>query len=348
MTPERSRARPVSAAEAAVLLADLKESPGLLLAVSGGPDSTALLVLAARWRARLKRGPKLTAVTVDHGLRPESRREAAAVKRLAARLDVPHRSVRWTGTKPRTGLQAAARAARYRLLAAQARGVGAIHIVTAHTLDDQAETVLLRLARGSGIGGLAGMTRVSPLPASGGSGLLLVRPFLAVPKARLIATLRKAAIDFIEDPSNGDPRFTRARLRQVMPVLAREGLDVDRLARLAARARRAEEAIEWAVGALGRRVPPAGRPVVFAAEEFRRLPAEIALRLLKKAIELTGDEGPVQLGKLETLLDGLHSAASSRTAALFRRTLAGASITLSGDQLTIEQAPPRRRLAALM
>jgi len=103
---------PVSDAEADALFADLIDLPVLVLAVSGGPDSTALMVLAARWRKRVKRGPKLLAVTVDHGLRPESKREAADVKRLAARLGLEHRTMRWTGAKPATGLQRKAREAR--------------------------------------------------------------------------------------------------------------------------------------------------------------------------------------------------------------------------------------------
>ena len=127
-------------------------------------NSTALLVLVARWAKQLKRAPKLIAVTIDHGLRPEGAREAAAVKRLARRLGVAHRILRWRGTKPKTGLQEAARSVRYRLLGQAAAKAGCAHILTAHTLDDQAETVLFRLARGSGIVGLAGMAHVSPLP----------------------------------------------------------------------------------------------------------------------------------------------------------------------------------------
>ena len=111
---------PVTDAEAAALFADLVTCKALVLAVSGGPDSTALLLLIARWRAKLRDGPSLLAVTIDHGLRPEARREAAAVKRLAAALGVAHRTLRWTGPKPETRLQEAARAARYRLLAAAA------------------------------------------------------------------------------------------------------------------------------------------------------------------------------------------------------------------------------------
>ncbi len=132
----------------------MKSAPAIVLAVSGGPDSIALMWLAARWRRALARGPRLLAVTVDHGLRAEAAREARDVKRLARQLDLPHRTLRWRGAKPKTGVPAAARAARYRLLAEAARASGATHILTAHTRDDQAETLLMRMLRGSGIAGL--------------------------------------------------------------------------------------------------------------------------------------------------------------------------------------------------
>ncbi len=235
--------------EASALFRGLEGLSGFVIAVSGGPDSTALLMLAAQWAKRQKkRRPKLLAITIDHGLRPQAAAEAAAVKRLARRLGVPHRTLRWRGKKPKSGLQEAARVARYRLLAQAAARAGYGHVMTAHTLDDQAETVLFRLARGSGLTGLAGMATASLLPV-GGSEIFLLRPLLHVPKSRLVATLAAAGIAYAEDPSNIDPRFTRARLRVLMPALAREGLDARGLARLAVRMRRAEATIEFAVHA---------------------------------------------------------------------------------------------------
>jgi tRNA(Ile)-lysidine synthase len=338
----------VSDAEAATLFAELSEQPILVLAASGGPDSTALLVLAARWRKSLRKPPKLVAVTIDHGLRPESKREAAAVKRLARSFAVEHRTFIWSGRKPNTGLQEAARHARYRLLAEAARKVGARHVLTAHTLDDQAETVLFRLARGSGLTGLAAMARVSPFPGEPrsveeGEGLVLVRPLLEVPKQRLLATLRKAGIGYADDLSNRDPRFMRPRLRAAMPVLEREGLSAQRLAVLARRLRRADEALDFYVGEAMAKLAPqwvGDRPVSFPAAPYSLLPREVALRLLGLAIERIGDEGPVELGKLETLHASLY-----RSRARLRRTLAGAMITLEGNELRIERAP-RRRLAS--
>ncbi len=335
---------PVSVSEAKSLFAGLDGVPALLLAVSGGPDSTALLMLAARWAQALKTQPKLFAATVDHGLRKEARREAAAVGKVAKKLRVAHRILRWNGKKPSTGIQQSARQARYRLLAEAARKAGASHILTAHTLDDQAETVVMRMARGSGITGLGAMARRSRL-----DGLILVRPFLELPKLRLIATVRAAKIPYAEDPSNADPQFTRARMRRLMPELAREGLDARRLAILARRLRRADAALEadttraGAELALSTAEPPR---IAFDADKFAKLPAEIALRLLGRVIGGMGTEGPVELGKLEALFAAATPALQNRETARFRRTLAGAIVTVTDGQLTVEKAPARGRTAA--
>ena len=141
-----------------------------------------------------------------------------------------------------------------------------------------------------------------------------MRPLLDVPKARLVATLARAKIAFADDPSNRDPRFTRARLRELMPALAREGLDARRLALLARRLRRAEAAIEAAVDAAmaASVAEPLARSAArscFDAEKFARLPAEVALRLLGRAIARAGDEGPIELGKLETPVRGAGGGA---------------------------------------
>jgi tRNA(Ile)-lysidine synthase len=336
----------LKAAEVRSLFADLANHPVLILAVSGGPDSTALMWLAARWRKALRRGPKLVAVTVDHGLRPEARGEALAVKRLARSLGVEHRTMRWSGRKPSTGLQQAARRERYRLLAAAARAASAQHVLTAHTLDDQAETVLIRLTRGSGVSGLAAMARYASVPGAT-DGIVLVRPLLGVPKTRLMATLRKARAGHADDPSNRDPRFTRVRMRDAMPALEREGLSPARLALLASRVRRAEAALEAvvdaAVNALAPRPWPDAGPIAFPAVRFLQLPAEVTLRLLGRAIGWAGSEGPVELAKLEALHAGL---AASPAPARFRRSLAGAVVTCSGDWVTVERAPARGRTAA--
>jgi tRNA(Ile)-lysidine synthase len=348
---------PISAQQAKRLFADWKGAPAIILAVSGGPDSIALMWLAARWRRALVRGPRLIAVTVDHGLRAEAAAEARDVKRLARTLDLPHRSMRWTGAKPKSGVPAAARAARYRLLAKAARDHGATHILTAHTRDDQAETLLMRLLRGSGIAGLAAMA-----PVTEREGLLLARPFLNVSKSRLVATLRKAKVAFADDPTNRDVNFTRPRIRAVMPVLAAEGGDARNLARLASRLARANAAIEILVDGAERYLALRDRPAAspsgigaktldaksFDARVFATMPGEIRLRLLLRAIDRFGHEGPAELGKVEALLsvfDRALAEASHRRRPALKQTLAGALVSLIGDRISIAPAPPRRRRA---
>jgi tRNA(Ile)-lysidine synthase len=340
---------PISAQEAKRLFADCKAAPAIVLAVSGGPDSLALMWLAARWRRALSRGPRLIAVTVDHGLRTEAKREARDVQRLARALDLPHRTMRWTGTKPKTGLPAAARNARYRLLAQAAQDHGATHILTAHTRDDQAETLLMRMLRGSGIAGLSAMARVTER-----DGVLLARPLLNVSKAQLVATLNKARIGFADDPTNRDVSFTRPRLRRLMPALAAEGGDVRNLARLASRLARANQAVEVLVDGAerflalrDRQAPEPGfNAKAFDAKAFAAMPEEIRVRLLLRAIDRFGREGPAELGKVEVLLAALDrtvaEAAAGRRPRL-KQTLAGALISLVDGRIRVEPAPPRRR-----
>ncbi|MGY4474067.1 tRNA(Ile)-lysidine synthase [Bradyrhizobium sp. USDA 3364] len=285
----------IPARDAKRLFAGLAGAPAIVLAVSGGPDSVALMWLAARWRRALARGPRLVAVTVDHGLRAEAAREARDVKRLARSLDLPHQTLRWNGSKPATGVPAAAREARYRLLAQAARKHGASHILTAHTRDDQAETLLMRMLRGSGIAGLSAMVRETER-----DGVWLTRPLLDISKAQLIATLKKARIGFADDPTNRDPAFTRPRLRALMPKLAEEGGDARNLARLAARLARANAALELLVDGAERYLALKGEDnpgAGFDAALFAVMPEEIRLRLLKRAIDRAGHEGPAELGK---------------------------------------------------
>lgn len=343
MNKSASAAEPVSVSEARGLFAEWKSAPAMILAVSGGPDSVALLWLAARWRKALKAGPTFIAVTVDHGLRQESSREARNVKRLASSLGIAHRTLTWRGTKPKSGLPAAAREARYDLLAKAARDARASAIVTAHTQDDQAETFLMRLSRGSGIAGLAAMTRHSQR-----EGVMLTRPFLDIPKDRLIATLKKAKIGFVLDPTNHDPTFTRPRLRALMPALASEGADARNLTRLAARLARANAALDvLADGAerylwhldLRTNTTPAG----YDLGTFLGLPDEIRVRLLLRELNRVGHEGPAELGKAEAMVAALDRAAGASSRISFRQTLAGAVVSVRRGRLLIEPAPPRKK-----
>lgn len=186
----------------AAALAVFRPATPFAVAVSGGPDSTALMRLAAPL------GPLV--LSVDHGLRAASSAEAAQVAAWAAALGLEHRTLIWTGAKPQRGLQAAARAARYRLLAGACMEAGMSGLMTGHTLDDQIETVAMRRAKGSGDSGAAGIPAQADLPDAP---IRLMRPLIAVRKAALIDWLAVQGQAFIVDPSNEDPRFERARLR---------------------------------------------------------------------------------------------------------------------------------------
>lgn len=331
---------PVSAAEARALFKPFAREKVIALAISGGPDSLAMLWLAARWRGARKSGPNLLAFTLDHGLRPEAAREARDVGKIAASLGVAHRVLRWRGDKPRSGIQEAARAARYRLMIAAARKAGASYLLTAHTQDDQAETMMFRLARGSGLAGLRAMQMFTPR-----DGAIIARPFLDVSKARLISTLAGAGLAPAQDPSNADPRFARVRWRALMPALAEEGLTAPRLAVLARRAARADAALEAMVDATQAGVEAQGRARSMPFTAFCALADEIGLRLLGRLVDEIGHEGPAELAKLEALFDALCELRQAKTPR-FKRTLAGALIGVAGGRLAVAPAPPRRQKRA--
>ncbi|MEG9528945.1 MAG: tRNA lysidine(34) synthetase TilS [Hyphomicrobiales bacterium] len=320
-----------------------RDRPGVLLAVSGGPDSTALMHAAAiLGRAT---GASVQVATVDHGLRAGSDAEAHAVSQAARSLGLVHAILPWSGPKPGTGLQDAARNARYALLAAQAEAIGAGLVLTAHTQDDQAETVLMRLAAGSGLAGLAGMRAERALAP----GLRLGRPFLHLPKSALVAWCQASGLPYLRDPANVNPRFARARLRAAWPVLEREGLTPARLARLAARAARDEAALRSAAArALDTALLPGaatGAVLCLDGAALAALPDAVALRCLDLALSRAGG-APRRLERLEALvLESLLPAL--RRGAPIRRTLAGLLVAAEADgTVRFAPAPPRRRRAA--
>jgi tRNA(Ile)-lysidine synthase len=318
------------------LFVSLRHASAVLIAVSGGPDSVALMHLLARWRAQ-GAPPDLIAATVDHGLRSESAAEAAMVARSAARLGIPHRILLWTGPKPHAGLQEAARRKRYELLISEALRSGSSHLVTAHTQDDQAETILMRLARGSGVAGLVGMR-----PEVNRDGIRHVRPLLGVAKATLLDLCRCEGWNFVEDPSNVDERFSRARWRKLLPTLAAEGLTPERLHELAERARRVDEALDAkAREALAQ--AGMGQGGVRPAASLLAEPFEIAARMLALMLrDGTGELDHLRLQRLERALERLRAAMSEGRP--LRLTLAGRMIDLRRDgDLLIRPEPLRRR-----
>lgn len=327
---------PIAESELSALFENFSNSQRTLLAVSGGPDSTALLVLAAKWRAKRGEGPELIAATIDHKLRAASKAEAKAVAKLAASLGIPHHILAWKGKKPITGVQEAARNARFAMFSQLAKEIGADTLMTAHTRDDQAETVLHRMGRGSGLGGLAGIRRTHFR-----SGIKLARPFLDLPKTRLVATLKKLGIAYATDPTNKDMKYLRARLRKLAPILAKEGITSANLALMAKRLARANRALEsiaatFVAGEKENAEPGARR----STEALMAMPEEISIRVLRRLIDEVGHEGPAELGKVEALYDELLR--DYRLNRPTRRTLAGALISADRFNFSVAPAPPRK------
>ena len=338
----REPAGPVGEDEFDRAFAPLAAEAAIVVAVSGGPDSICLLHALAAWAGRGPDRPCILAATIDHGLRAESRAEAEAVARVAAGLGVPHEILTWrdppAGRRPS---QAASRTARYGLLAAFVRSRDASALAVAHTADDQAETVLLRLAAGSGPGGLAAMR-----PVSMRAGTRILRPLLDLPKARLVATCRENGWSFVDDPSNADPASERVRWRAIMPLLAAEGLDASRLARLARRMARAEEALEAAAGSAAEScgLVRTTEGASCDAAALLRHPDEIALRVLARAAAPAepAPHAALRLARLEAALDALRGALGEGRP--LRRTLAGRLLTLDPTgRLVVVPEPPRRR-----
>jgi tRNA(Ile)-lysidine synthase len=304
---------PLTGSERDALFAGWPSHPRVALAVSGGADSMALMLLAREWAEGRKDAPALFILTVDHGLRAEAADEAAWVRGQAAGLGLSHETLRWTGAKPCSGIQAAARAARYDLMLGFCREAGIDALATAHTADDQTETLLMRLARGSGLDGLAGIPAVSVA-----GGVTLLRPLLAVPRIRLEAALRECGQSWLEDPSNRDSRYERARLRQTLRGGSAPPLTAEKLALSARRMQRARLALEGVTeGFLAEalRIHPAGFGEIGLAALLGEL-EEIGLRALARMMALFGGGArPVRLARIEALHAALAEAQDRTRAA---------------------------------
>lgn len=406
--PEMADVAVLRDTDLARLFGGLKSFFPLTLAVSGGPDSMALMHLVARWLRLedVERPPgtdqaaiattattittttasaaAVAVVTVDHGLRPESAAEAALVGREAAALGFHHETLPWRGDKPETGIQAAARAARYRLIASfhrrhwqrgtvgdvaaadgqggncdRSAGIGIESagnkstgaIVTAHHLDDQAETLLMRLARGSGIDGLAGMSPVTAV-----HGVPLLRPLLGVPKSQLQAELAAVGCQAADDASNANSDFERVRLRQAAAGLEVAGLNNEMLALSAARAARARAALDWAAAEVAVQAETQIHDLGYAELRLSALqnaPEELQLRVVGRLIEIVGghcghetQRPPIALSKLEALLKRL-AVAEAQSGAFPGATLAGCWIGLAGGKLLVFRELGRNRLPSV-
>ncbi|MDX5595413.1 tRNA lysidine(34) synthetase TilS [Pseudovibrio sp. SPO723] len=315
---------PIEPDEADTLFRALNDLKAVAVGVSGGADSVALLVLLSEWAKRGDGKPAIAAITVDHGLRPEAATEAAGVALLCEQLGVSHKTLRWNGGGASGNLQAAAREARHGLLRNEALAQGCEAIVLAHHLEDQAETFLYRLARGSGVYGLGAMrpVRRDVMPP-------VMRPLLEVSKERLKASLRLRGIAWFEDPTNMDLHYERVRFRQAQPMLAELGLTPQRLSETAHRLARASDALDvWVTRFFEDycTVHPAG-PVRVMRSRFVELPEEVGLRLVARLVKLVGggDYTP-RLASVERLYEKLADP-----------EFAGGGATLGGVRLHLRR-----------
>jgi len=317
-----------------LLFAPLRGAKAVGLAVSGGADSLALMLFAARWRDAEAKTPALFVYSVDHGLRAEAAGEVAFVLAEAAKLGLPARGLRWEGEKPATGVQEVARAARYRLIGAAMRRDGAEMLATAHHLDDQAETVLMRLAHGSGLAGLRGMAPLAEV-----EGVTVARPLLGVSRAALAAVVREAGLIPVADPSNTDTHYERVRWREALPAFSTLGLDAGRLALFAARAGEAQEAIGWmAAATIGEQANAVAGGVSLPARVLAGLPRALLVEVLGRLLEQVGGASKRrQLAQIELLALRLQEGT-----ALKRTTLHGSVVSSDGDTVSILKEAGRR------
>jgi len=295
------------------------------VAVSGGPDSLALLALAAAARPGL-----VEAATVDHSLRPEARAEAEMVAGVCRVLGVPHETltVKWAKT-PDTAVQERARIARYKLLGQWARNRGLKSVLTAHHLDDQAETFMMRLARGAGVRGLAGMRRSAPVP---GSDMALLRPLLGWRRMELEQICSEFGLTPANDPSNADEQFERVRVRR---GLAGAGwLNSRAVAISAQNLAEADGALRWATSkAWDHSVTEEGGEILFVPQD---IPREIRRRIVLRAVTRLATEGQgaeLRGRELERVLGTLARGGKA--------TVRGV-LCSGGRQWRFSKAPPRR------
>jgi len=352
MTGERT---PIRADELPRVFASLPghKEARLALAVSGGSDSVAMMALFADWLVQQGGDRRRhTVLTVDHHLRPGSAAEARMVAERAAALGFRHVVLDWLDPKPSTGLQAAARDARYRLMCDYLAAHGMTTLLVAHTRDDQAETLLMRLARGSGLDGLAAMAPAREVEVRQGSGALrVVRPLLGLSKVRLQATLEARGIAWIEDPSNAEPAFERTRWRALRRDLEAAGLSSEMLALSARRLQRARAALEAITDAQCAapgfvHTDPSGAFRI-DRQRLRKAPEEIALRLIGRCIAAAGGlPEPVPLAGLEPVVASVWGGPGDGC-----WTLARAQIKVKSNAIAVERElgrspPPVATVAA--
>lgn len=292
------------------------------VAVSGGSDSTALLCLARDWAEAA--GARIVAATVDHGLRPEAAEEAEAVGRFCAGIGIEHAVLCWRGWDGAGNVQAEARRARYRLLAEWGRREGLEAVLLGHTMDDQAETTLMRLGRSAGVDGLAAMAGRFER-----DGQVFARPLLGQRRAALRDVLRARGVAWIDDPSNEDARFDRVRVRRALDDLAAIGVDARALTTVSANMADVRAALDWQVAQIAEgAVRIEAGDVLVDLEVFASVPFELRRRLLLEALFFVagGDYAP----RREAMGRMLGQIAEGQGG-----TLAGCVVTVRGKVLRV-------------
>jgi len=286
-----------------LLSASQKIWPGAV-AVSGGGDSLALMHLLASWAKARKLAPPVV-LSVDHGLRPQAAREARQVVRWAKAAGLKAHVLTVKGPAPKSDVEAEARAGRYALMGAWLRRnkLAALHV--GHTRDDQAETFLLRLGRGSGLDGLCAMRPLAPFPLAGFGDLTVARPLLDISRDRLRDWLKLRGQEWLEDPMNQDDRFARSRIRALGAGLAAAGLSPERIAAAAAHLSRAREALDLVTDAvLARAAKAGGGGVLVDPLALAAAPREVGLRaLVRLLMGISGAQYRPRFEALERLFD---------------------------------------------
>lgn len=297
--------------------------PGPLgLAVSGGSDSTAMLHAFAALAPEA--GWALRVASVNHGLRPEAGAEVALVADRCAALGLPHDALQWQHAGQSHGnLMEAARAARYRLLSDWAKTQGLGRVALAHTADDQAETLLMGLARAAGLDGLTGLR-----PSWEQHGTRFHRPLLHVSRADLAAYLREQGLSWVDDPTNTDDRYERARMRQALAILAPLGLSSDRLARVARQLAAAQAALRDVVRAAAMRHAEERAGALFLdAQGLAQEPAEVQRRLIQAAVQwLSGEAQPPRADAVARFADAVHFGRAATLAGVMLRHWQGRAV----------------------
>lgn len=288
-----------------LLFAPVQGETQLALAVSGGVDSLSLMLLVARWCALQDIPPRVVVFTVDHGLRPAAKQETKFVADTALNLGFEAQILSGSLKNLKTRVQEKARELRYGLIGRAMDEAGISCLLTGHHCDDQAETVLMRLARGSGVGGLGGMAKISVR-----QDMFVFRPLLNVQREQLEAFMATSDLVPVNDPSNRDIQFERVRWRQHMPALENTGLSSEMIGLSAKRLRRADQALselteqiydeQFAIDSFG--------CLFFELDELVRQPAELAIRLLARALDdAGGDTQMPTLAQVEALFEHLKS-----------------------------------------